>query len=477
MGLFVNRGAALFSLLAAGSVADWLEARSRPFVSWAERDVGGRSLVKAEAAGGGGRRPAFTRVRAPTTIAWRDRGAEGMSVCRSFLRPASAAARSASCIPNREDCVVVGMRQFLMRIDWDGGGQDPGHTPPIAAAAAFDVLVLPGAPKTGLGRVSFGRGLDFPPFLIRSEASLYEAQAEGLHARIRRSSGNSQPLCLIREARRPGTEGAGPILAAACCSHSPARRPAHLGGFSGSVWISFPCLIHETLNRASQPALALPHASARRTPSGMTPVSRYRHSATSNFRASATAITLRMRPLPSPTRPKNQRLSALSGWNRNQRQVSCSNRQRTRVLPFLEMPCSRSMPPLWNGVPVRPTNAAIPRRSRNGRLNTSRTSRVAVSSPIPQIATSRRIMPIPRSGSGASTSATRAASISAICSLATLCRFIRRRNWAIVCAGSAAPERARNFSSFSAAFFRRGRKSPMPCRPNRLWIWFSSPTP
>src|ERR1700733_4178767 len=120
MGLFVNRGAALFSLLAAGSVADWLEARSRPFVSWAERDVGGRSLVKAEAAGGGGRRPAFTRGRAPTTIAGRDRGAEGMSVCRSFLRPASAAARSASCIPNREDCVVVGMRQLLMRVDSDG---------------------------------------------------------------------------------------------------------------------------------------------------------------------------------------------------------------------------------------------------------------------------------------------------------------------------------------------------------------------
>src|SRR5271154_4468777 len=106
------------------------------------------------------------------------------------------------------------------------------------------------------GAFSFGRGLDFPPFLIRSEASLHEAEAEGLHARIRRSSGNSQPICLIREARRRGTEGTGPILTAACCSHSPARRPAHLGGFSGSVWVSFPCLIHETLNRASRPALA-----------------------------------------------------------------------------------------------------------------------------------------------------------------------------------------------------------------------------
>src|SRR5450432_2160892 len=130
-----------------------------------------------------------------------------------------------------------------------------------------------------------------------------------------------------------------------------------------------------------------------------------------------------MRPLASPTRPKNQRLSALPGWNRNQRHVSCNNRQRTRVLPFFEMPCSRSMSPLWNGVPVRPTNAATPRRSRNGRLNTSRTSRVAVSSPMPQIATRRRIIAIPRSGSGASTSTTRAASISAICSLTTPRRF------------------------------------------------------
>src|SRR6202167_6194997 len=106
------------------------------------------------------------------------------------------------------------------------------------------------------GAFSFGRGLEFPPFLIRSEASLYEAQAEGLHARIRRSSLNSQPLCPIREARRRGTEGTGPILTAASCSQSPVRRPAHLGGFSGSVRVSFPCLIHQTLNRASRLALA-----------------------------------------------------------------------------------------------------------------------------------------------------------------------------------------------------------------------------
>src|ERR1700722_13183151 len=117
---FVNRARRFFSLLAAGSVA----TGSRPAPGLRSlgqrRDVGERSLVKAEAAGGGGRRPAFTRVRSPTSIAWRDRGAEGMSVCRSFIRPASAARRSASCIPNREDCVVVGMRQLLLHINSDG---------------------------------------------------------------------------------------------------------------------------------------------------------------------------------------------------------------------------------------------------------------------------------------------------------------------------------------------------------------------
>lgn len=151
--------------------------------------------------------------------------------------------------------VVVGMRPHVHRFGRvRSGTRDAHHRSPRrrrSASWSFRARQRPAS-----GAFSFGRGLDFPPFLIRSEASLYEAQAEGLHARIRRSSGNSQPLCLIREARRPGTEGAGPILAAACCSHSPARRPAHLGGFSGSVWISFPCLIHETLNRASQRALA-----------------------------------------------------------------------------------------------------------------------------------------------------------------------------------------------------------------------------
>ena len=196
---------------------------------------------------------------------------EGPRGCPSAA-PFLAAHRA---FPRAKTCVVVGMRQLLVRVGSDRPGQDPGRTPSIAAAAAFDVLVLLGAPEDrASGAFAFGRGLDFPPFLIRSEASLHEAEAEGLHARIR-GSWNSRPIGLIREARRRGTEGTGPILTAASCSHSPARRPAHLGGFSGSVGISFPGLIHQTLNRASRLAPAgPPHASASRAPSGMTPVCR-----------------------------------------------------------------------------------------------------------------------------------------------------------------------------------------------------------
>ena len=111
------------------------------------------------------------------------------------------------------------------------------------------------ARRPGLGRFCVRARFGFPAVPDRSEASLREAEAEGLHARIR-GSWNSRPIGLIREARRRGTEGTGPILTAASCSHSPARRPAHLGGFSGSVGVSFPGLIHETLNRASRRALA-----------------------------------------------------------------------------------------------------------------------------------------------------------------------------------------------------------------------------
>src|SRR5271155_5450437 len=113
MGAFLSIGrGALFFAPRGGKCCDGLEARSRPSISWSARDVGERSLVKAEAAGGGGRRPAFTRLRSPTTIAWRDRGADSMSVRGS--------------IPDRDDCVVDGMRQLLVRVDSDGSSSGPG---------------------------------------------------------------------------------------------------------------------------------------------------------------------------------------------------------------------------------------------------------------------------------------------------------------------------------------------------------------
>src|SRR5271155_2553991 len=63
MGAFLSIGrGALFFAPRGGKCCDGLEARSRPSISWSARDVAERSLVKAEAAGGGGRRPAFTRV-------------------------------------------------------------------------------------------------------------------------------------------------------------------------------------------------------------------------------------------------------------------------------------------------------------------------------------------------------------------------------------------------------------------------------
>jgi hypothetical protein len=51
--------------------------------------------------------------------------------------------------PTAKICVVVGMRQLLVRVDSDRSQVNPARTPSIATEAAFDVLVLLGAPKTG----------------------------------------------------------------------------------------------------------------------------------------------------------------------------------------------------------------------------------------------------------------------------------------------------------------------------------------
>src|SRR5271154_6764907 len=98
MGLFVKRGFEFFSasaLFGVGRLGRSVEGPLLPFDFLAARDVDGRSLVKAQAAGGGGRRPAFTRVRPSTTIGRRDRRAEFTS-----LEPARAPIKSPSRAPD-----------------------------------------------------------------------------------------------------------------------------------------------------------------------------------------------------------------------------------------------------------------------------------------------------------------------------------------------------------------------------------------
>ena len=56
------------------------------------------------------------------------------------------------------------------------------------------------------------------------------------------------------------------------------------------------------------------YASLSAAPSGKSPVSRNRHSAMSNLRATATIPMRRKRLPPPPKRSRNQQLSALSGW-------------------------------------------------------------------------------------------------------------------------------------------------------------------
>ena len=61
-----------------------------PVESLAAQNVAGQTLVKAEAAGGGGRRPAFTRVWPATTIGGRGRWAEITPISRLIFRPSHA---------------------------------------------------------------------------------------------------------------------------------------------------------------------------------------------------------------------------------------------------------------------------------------------------------------------------------------------------------------------------------------------------
>src|ERR1700757_272733 len=86
-----------------------------------------------------------------------------------------------------------------------------------------------------------------------------------------------------------------------------------------------------------------------------------------------------IRPPIAPTRARNHTDKALSGCQRNHIHASSTIAARTRLLPSLPIPCSRSLPPLENGVPPSPTYPPSARRLRNCRTNASRTKSVAMS--------------------------------------------------------------------------------------------------
>src|SRR5271156_2504973 len=86
MGSFLSRRKFAWCLATGGA---WGSARGPllPVETLAAQNVAGQTLVKAEAAGGGGGRPAFTRVGPATTIGGRGRWAEITPICRLIFRP------------------------------------------------------------------------------------------------------------------------------------------------------------------------------------------------------------------------------------------------------------------------------------------------------------------------------------------------------------------------------------------------------
>src|SRR5271163_913891 len=94
--------------------------------------------------------------------------------------------------------------------------------------------------------------MDFPPFLIRSEAYLFQRRPKACKPAELKQLRTKMPNSRSAMAR---DRGDGTNLEAASCSHSPCRRPAHLGGFSGSAWFSLAHPIRRTLSDA-RPSLS-----------------------------------------------------------------------------------------------------------------------------------------------------------------------------------------------------------------------------
>src|SRR6266852_8736324 len=113
------------------------------------------------------------------------------------------------------------------------------------------------------------------------------------------------------------------------------RRP---GIFTGRL--------HQHQSLSVTPHRPSVYPSLSTAPAGKTPVSRKRHSAMSNLRATAT-IPIRLKRLPPlPKRSRNHTLRALSGCKRRQLHANSVVIQRTCRLPDLVIPCSRALAPL-----------------------------------------------------------------------------------------------------------------------------------
>src|ERR671912_2864667 len=118
-------------------------------------------------------------------------------------------------------------------------------------------------------------------------------------------------------------------------------------GCGSSTWIP-PGLIKSREMRSSRPSRD--QAAFIVAPSITTPAVTYFQIAISSFRARATIVALRRRPPLRLTLSWNQWLSADAGWCLSQSHASWIIVVRSRGLPALDTPCSRSTDPLFQGV-------------------------------------------------------------------------------------------------------------------------------
>ncbi len=150
--------------------------------------------------------------------------------------------------------------------------------------------------------------------LVRLGSSLHAWHAVSLHPE--RSGGFlwRWDHRLQRPSIRAGTNARHPILYASFDESRKAcrRRPHLYDGFFARPGNSTGRL-HQHQDRGGTQHRNTAYASLRTAPSGNTPVSKKRHSAMSNLRATAT-IPIRLKRLPPPPkRARNQTLRALSG--------------------------------------------------------------------------------------------------------------------------------------------------------------------